>query len=68
MTTPRTFQDVKQVMDAIAQDLGKIDSADEFYPTILRHIPANDIANYLATNDVAYAIVMASAKIQKEKK
>jgi hypothetical protein len=68
MTTPRSFQDVKHVLDEIAIALGKIDSADEFYPTILRHIPANDIANYLATNDVAYAVVMASAKNQREKK
>lgn len=66
--TPRTFQEVKQVMDAIAQDLGRIDSADDFYPTILKHVPANDIANYLATNDVAYAVVIASAKLQREKK
>ena len=68
MTAPRNFQEVKQVMDSIVQDLGHIRDAEDFFPTILKHVPANDIANYLAKNDVAYAVVMASAKIQREAK
>jgi hypothetical protein len=65
MTAPQNFQDVKLIMDAIATDLQSIDSASDFFPTLLKHIPANDIANYLAKNDIAYAVVMASAKIQR---
>lgn len=64
---PFNFQDVKQVMDAIAIELGGIRDAKDFFPTILKHIPADEIANHLAKHDAKYAIVMASAKIQRDK-